>query len=622
MGLIPQLSLTQGLLCSPKALKRIRKLLAGRQACIIPEAVTHSELKLCSALRIPMLGPGPRNMALLSSKSNAKKLAQLAELPTGPWAVDIFDEDEFFTSFAGLVVKHPHVRTWLFKIDDERDARGHAYIDLGKMREVAEALRTSVQAVGYHGRVAGDRGAAGGSGAGDSATALVPLSPPRDDDEPAVVGADAGEVRFLLQRHVPKRAVLCNRRVYPDFAAWMVEACRVGAVIQAVPDGIQAQTSVHLQVDPDGAVSVLGTSEAVMSQPFVRAASWFPHTRGSWEVLQETGIRMGRVLAAKGLVGFASVDVVFFDNPTFDPARLAQDDREPTPAIIGGETPVDPQHLMFDGLRSPSPAMSTTSGEGHQDSAAQLRQPPSLPESRQADYELALQLQELQPKRMARDPVSLMIGSPPDIGASNASRYACWVVDVDARLTDEAAALFPLQFIAQVKLDPATGMLRTVAGTQPEETTEQLSEVERQERSLRWGIVSHVASAPGLDKMSYQSLFQVAKMRGVSFDLFHNTGCVFTFLDVFHTLFSLLAVERSAEHSTKRLTTAISALAEGPNPRGAIGARTNAKVAAPRDAALPFGQESEASDSLTITDLQMALRTALKRWPERPRHVK
>ena len=30
---------------------------------------------------------------------------------------------------------------------------------------------------------------------------------------------------------------------------------------------------------------VLGSSESVMSQPFVRAASWFPHTRGSWEVL-------------------------------------------------------------------------------------------------------------------------------------------------------------------------------------------------------------------------------------------------------------------------------------------------------------------------------------------------
>jgi len=63
-------------------------------------------------------------MTLLSSKSNAKKLVQLSELPVGPWAVDIYDEDEFFAAFAGLVVKHPRVRTWLFKIDDESNSRG------------------------------------------------------------------------------------------------------------------------------------------------------------------------------------------------------------------------------------------------------------------------------------------------------------------------------------------------------------------------------------------------------------------------------------------------------------------------------------------------------------------
>merc|ERR1712050_453607 len=137
----------------------------------------------------------------------------------------------------------------------------------------------------------------------------------------------------------------------------MAEVSRVGAVIQAVPDGILAQTSVHLQIDPDGVANVLGSSEAVMCQPFVRAASWFPHTRGNWEVLQEVGLRMGRVLAAKGLVGFASVDVVFFENPKFDAARHAKPGSTGTPEVIGSDTPVDPRHLMFSGLRSPSPSI-------------------------------------------------------------------------------------------------------------------------------------------------------------------------------------------------------------------------------------------------------------------------
>jgi len=154
-------------------------------------------------------------------------------------------------------------------------------------------------------------------------------------DEPVVVGADAREVRELLRCRVHRRATLCNRGAYPDFAARMAEASRVGAVIQAV-----------------------------MSQPFMRAVSWVPHTRGNWEVLHETGIRVGRTLAAKGLVRFASVDVVFFDNPDFDPSAMQE--RAPTPQVTGGtDTPVDPQQLMFRDLRSPSLDWNSSNGEGH-----------------------------------------------------------------------------------------------------------------------------------------------------------------------------------------------------------------------------------------------------------------
>eukprot|EP00927_Polykrikos_kofoidii_P022056 TRINITY_DN20688_c1_g1_i1.p1 TRINITY_DN20688_c1_g1~~TRINITY_DN20688_c1_g1_i1.p1 ORF type:complete len:1126 (-),score=186.14 TRINITY_DN20688_c1_g1_i1:37-3306(-) len=584
----PYISLTQALLCSPKALKRVRKLVKGRQSVIVPEVVTHAEVNLCSQLQLPLMGPGPRNMALLSSKSNAKKLCQLADLPIGPWAVDIYDEDEFFSSLAALVVQNPQLRTWLFKIDDERDSRGHAYIDLQKMREVVDALRASVH---------------------QNSRQSFP------EDEPAV---DTSEVRQLLQRHVPRRAVVCNRIVYPDFAAWMSEACRKGAVIQAVPEGIMSQTSVHIHIDPDGTVNILGTTEAVMCTPFVRAASWYPHTRGSWEVLHEVGIRSGRVLAAKGLVGYASVDVVFHDNPDFDPAKLVQASREPTPMVIGGDTPVNPRDLMFGNLRSPSPAMATQSDGGGQSYPSVSPQPPSLPESRQADYELAVQLQEIDEQQRSQwDQVSLLLGSAGQVGASPASRYACWAVDVDARLTDEAAALWPVQFVAQVRQDASTGILRLTSDAPLPEGSAQMSEEEIVEKSQRWALISHVSHVPGLDRMNYQSLFQAAKMKGVSFDLFNNVGCVFTFLDVFHSFFSLLSVDRTAENCAKRLATAVGVLAEGPNGGRGVGT-TRARHSASQTMSHPVSA-LEVQDGITVTDVQMALRTTLRRWSEKMR---
>lgn len=588
MGLTDRLSLSQGLLCSPKALRRLRRLVSGRQAYIVPEAVTHTELKLSSALRLPLLGAGAGNLALMASKSHAKKLALAADVPIGPWAVDIYDEDEFYTSLAGLAVKHPRVRVWLFKIDDERDSRGHAYVDLSKMREASDAVQISAQARGDEGGLA---------------------------EEPAIVGASADEVRQVLRRLVPRRVCLCNRRAYPDFGAWLAEASRVGAVIQAVPECTLAQTSVHLQLDPDGAVAILGTSEAVMSRPFVRAASYYPHVRGSWEVLQEVGGRVGRALATKGLVGFASVDVVFFENPDFDPAR-PESEREPTPLVIGGGTPVDPRHLMFSGLRSPSPEMSEDSRP-----CTSTPLPPSLPESRQADYDLALQLQDSgQRSGSLSGPLGSMLGASG--GPSASSRVSCWVVDVDARLTDEAAALFPLQFIGQVRHDPASGLFRltpdapamqdvscegdgTVAST-PSQDGSSVGDA-----SVRWAMVNRAAAAPELSRFSHQALFQAVKMRGVSFDLLHNVGCLFGFLDVVHGLFSFLAMERTAELCTRRLAAGVAALAEGPPKATASAART--KVSAPREAPQP-GKEAENYDGLYVVELQTALRAAQKRW--------
>ena len=563
-------SLTQALLCSPKALKRIGRLVRNRMAMLIPEVVTHAEAKLSNTLRLPLIGPSARNMSLLSSKSNGKKLARLAQLPIGPWAVDIYDEDEFYNSLAGLVVKHPEVRTWLFKIDDERSSRGTAYIDLLKMQQVSQSAYASAPAL---------------------------LGGAEVSTEPAVIGADAAEVRAMLQHHVPRRVVLCKRQVYGDFASWLAEACRIGCVIQAVPENMISQTSVHFQVAPDGAVDVLGTSETITSAPFVRAASWYPHTRGSYQVLQEVGMRLGRSLAAKGLVGFASADVVFFDNPNFDiAAQSLQERRDSTPAIIG-DTPVNPEDLMFADLRSPSPDMSV---------ADMPMGPVELPESRQADYEAALCHEEYHREQKPLDPVSLILGVPQQVGASSSSPFACWLVDIDVRLTDEAAMLFPLKFIAQVKAEASQGLMHlTPEAAQAREldTLHDLTEEERSSRLQRWAIISHVAAAAQLERMSHQVLFQAAKMRGVSFDLFHNTGCIFTFLDVVHNLFSLMAVEKSPEACARKMSAALAAIAEG--PKGVVGA----KAARP-----PKVGASEATDLLTLPDVQMALRICLRRF--------
>jgi len=120
-------SLAQVLLYSPKALKRIKQLIRGnRQAYIVPGIASTEDVKLSIRLEIPIMTGEPSKNNLYSSKSGCKKIFQLADVPTPINAVDIYDPQEFLLSLAKLIVNNLYVSTWIFKIDDEFGARGHA----------------------------------------------------------------------------------------------------------------------------------------------------------------------------------------------------------------------------------------------------------------------------------------------------------------------------------------------------------------------------------------------------------------------------------------------------------------------------------------------------------------
>jgi hypothetical protein len=51
-------------------------------------------------------------------------------VPTPICIVDIYEEQEFYHSLAQLISKNLYVSTWIFKIDDEFNGRGHASLNV------------------------------------------------------------------------------------------------------------------------------------------------------------------------------------------------------------------------------------------------------------------------------------------------------------------------------------------------------------------------------------------------------------------------------------------------------------------------------------------------------------
>ena len=67
-------SLTQILLYSPKTLKRIKSMIKGKQAYLVPGQVSTDDIKLSIRLAIPIMSGEPQKQHLYSTKSGAKKI--------------------------------------------------------------------------------------------------------------------------------------------------------------------------------------------------------------------------------------------------------------------------------------------------------------------------------------------------------------------------------------------------------------------------------------------------------------------------------------------------------------------------------------------------------------------
>ena len=75
------------------------------------EIVLHTHTLVCRwcqavELGLPLMSPDPDNAALFGSKSGNKRIFAMAEVPVPPGAHDVFEEEDFYTYFAKLIVDH------------------------------------------------------------------------------------------------------------------------------------------------------------------------------------------------------------------------------------------------------------------------------------------------------------------------------------------------------------------------------------------------------------------------------------------------------------------------------------------------------------------------------------
>ncbi|KAK3248759.1 hypothetical protein CYMTET_41786 [Cymbomonas tetramitiformis] len=284
----------------PYALNRIKAIIRGRKAYLVPGAVSHEEILLADRPGVPILASHPENAARLANKSAARQVFKEAEVNVPPGAEvpiggrlmsnnplymhveRIRDEDtpeDLIATLASLVVEFPATPRWILKIDDESNGRGHAWIDITAVRSldvVLERLRQSGRS-----------------------------PPPLARQREAVAAVEAA-----LRRTLPRRLGIAAVAVYPTWKEYAQAMLSRGGVIEGCPPMVTGSPSVNLMVEPTGRVQILSTHEQIFCPAYRFIGASFPQSSVPHAALAQASEVVGQACFRAGIVGNLGVDFV------------------------------------------------------------------------------------------------------------------------------------------------------------------------------------------------------------------------------------------------------------------------------------------------------------------------
>lgn len=69
----------------------------------------------------------------------------MADVPVPIGAYDIYKYDEFCQQLTKLIAHNLYINTWIFKIDDEFNGRGHASLNVESVKTIMELRKKKVE---------------------------------------------------------------------------------------------------------------------------------------------------------------------------------------------------------------------------------------------------------------------------------------------------------------------------------------------------------------------------------------------------------------------------------------------------------------------------------------------
>lgn len=286
-------SLTEKVLERPRLIQRIRDGIQDpARAYLTVFNATPFERRLAVLLGIPLNGCDPA-LAHLGTKSGSRKAFREAGVPLPEGMEDLRDRTDVEAALVELRRRRPGLRKAVIKLDDSFSGEGNAIFRYPGGKTELE------------GGPGPGRGSAAAAGRAEGA-------PARRRSGRTCSPAAVRDALAAIELSVPEET--------PD--SYFAKFGKMGGVVEEFVDGREKESpSTQLRISPYGEVMIVSTHDQILGGPSqqVFLGCRFPAREEYRMRMQEAAVRIGEVLATRGVVSRFGVDFMAWrDDPALD----------------------------------------------------------------------------------------------------------------------------------------------------------------------------------------------------------------------------------------------------------------------------------------------------------------